>query len=307
MRGKVAFGLGVLAVLVVCAALPANAFAEEPPAPYWAECFKTSVKHTGKYEEKKCVKLSGSGTGNYELRAGIGHGGGFTGKATQEPPELEMQTASGLIEVDCKKSTDSGKYALPNRLLDVVFTYNKCHGSGSLSAQACTSPGASAGTIQLSPLSGELGYRYYEKGSSVVLVGALLGDEADPPGFITHFNCGPELEVRISGQLMANTLANAEATKEFGLSGHPKAKLGELEYNGKRYTPVTNELGWEGELHEIELGERPPHVLVDELCGPYVQRVEGESCTPPLYMGVDYIFKAKGEALRIVKYEGEEE
>ena len=307
MKRGTAVGVCMMLALALCAVLASVALAEEPPpAPYWAECIKTSPKHTGHYEEKKCAKPSASGTGNYELKAGIGHGGGFAGKAKGEEPVLEMQTASGRIEVECNKSTDSGKYGLPNRLVDVVFTYGKCHGYGALSALTCTSPGAPAGTILMPPMSGELGYRQYEKGPYPASVGVLLENEAAPGGVITQFSCGPELEVRISGQLMVNTSAPKEATKALALVDHPRAELGELEYNGKKYTPVTNGLGWWSELREIELAERPPHVLVDELCGAYIQRLEGEPCTPRLYMGAWYIFSAKGEPLRIVKYEGEE-
>lgn len=305
MRGKAAFGACLALVLGLMGAFAASAFAEEPPAPYWAECVKTSPKHTGHYEEKKCAKTSASGTGNYELKAGIGHGGGFTGKTKGgATPWLYMQTASGLIKVECGKSGDTGKYGLPNRVSDVVFTYGKCHGSGALSTQQCTSPGSSPGTIQFSSLAGELGYTFYQ--STTVFVGALLENETHPAGPIAQFSCGSELEVKISGQLVVEVSAFKEATKELGLTdGKPHPRMGEREYSGKKYTPVTNDLGWQSELHEIELGERPPHVLVDELCGPYIQTLEGEPCTPPLYMGVEYIMIAKGEPLRIVKYEGE--
>ncbi len=300
--------VGLLAlVLAVCGLAASSAFAVEPPAPYWAECVKTSPKRTGHYAEGKCAKLSASGTGNYELKAGIGQGGGFAGKINQVTPHLEMQTASGLIVVECKKGTDTGRYGLPNRLFDVVFTYDKCHGAGALSAQKCTSPGASEGTIQLSPLGGEMGYTFIERLAAGI--GLLLENEADPGGLITQFSCGTELDVRISGQQVVDTGGpkQTEATKYLGLSDvEPKPRLGEQEYNGKKYTPLTNLLGWESELREIELGERPPHVLVDELCGAYIQTLEGEACTPPLYMGVGYIFTAKGEPLRIVGSEGEE-
>jgi hypothetical protein len=307
MRGKTAFGMAVILALVFGAVLAPNAFAEEePPAPYWAECFKTSVKHTGKYEEKKCVKPSGSGKGNYELRPGIGAGGGFIGKSVGgEKPWLYMQTASGLIKVECTKGVDAGKYGLPNRVSDVVFSYGKCHGSGPLAAQKCTSPGASTGTIQFSPLSGELGYTFYKKESINVLVGALLESEVDPGGMITAFSCGPELEVKVSGQLIVKPSTLREASKHLTFTDKPSARLGEQEYNGKKYSPETNDLGWEPELHEIELGERPPHVLTDELCGSYIQKLEGEPCTPPLYMAIEQLMLAKGEPLMVVKYEGE--
>ena len=306
MRGKTAFGMVVVMALLFGAVLAPNASAEEePPAAYWAECVKTSVKHTGQYEEKKCKKQSASGTGNYELKPGIGHGGGFTGKAGAESPYMYMQTASGLINLECKKSTDSGKYGLPSRMSDLVFTASKCHGVGALSAQTCTSPGAAAGTIQLSPLGGALGYIEYSKGFRSA-VGFLMESEAAPGGLITRFSCGSELEVRVSGQLIVEPLSPQEANKSLYLTDSPgNTFLAEREYNGKKYAPLTNKIGFQSELNEIKLGERPPHVLIDELCGPYIERLEGETCTPPLYMAVAYIFKDTGEPLEIVNFEEE--
>jgi hypothetical protein len=305
MRRIAGFGVGVMVLIVLFGAFASSAFAEEePPAPYWAECL-TVAKGTGHYE-MKCAHTNPFAQGNYELKAGIGHGGGFTGKASgQEPPHLFMQTASGLVKVECKKGTVTGKYGLPNRMDDVVFTFGKCHGTGTLIKQKCTSPGASAGTIQVSPMGGESGYTYLEAPNASA--GFRLESEAEPEGPITQFSCGSELEVRVAGRLIVEALGgvgNSEASKHLNLFAHPSAMLGELEYSGKKYTPETDELGWWNEVNEIKLGERAPHVLVDELCGPYIQQLEGESCTPPLYMGVDFIFVAKGETLRLVQYEG---
>ena len=94
MTRKAAFGTATAVMLILLGAFVSSAFAEEePPAPLlWSQnALKTSVRAHGAVRRKE-VQVSQQ-NGDRELpnsKAGIGHGGGFTGKATQEPPYLEM-------------------------------------------------------------------------------------------------------------------------------------------------------------------------------------------------------------------------
>jgi hypothetical protein len=171
----------------------------------------------------------------------------------------------------------------------------KCSTDVGGTPKKCTSALRKAGEIKLHALRGELGY----VSSSPVVVGVKLGLESEPGGPIANFDC-EGLEVTVAGEIVGVQATDVNAVSKHSETVFAAGEyLGELEYQGHQFAPLVNLLGFEDELEAIAKQEAPPNVLSATLCGPLIQAVLGEPCTPPTPAGLDQTIVAKGEALMI--------
>ncbi len=301
MRDIRTFGLCIVAVLATSGLLATSASAEGLPAPTWYACAKAVPKNTGNYSNKTCSTLSEPGKGAYELKEGIGKGKAFKGKTKEgTEPTLHIKTWLGDLTVVCEKAKDAGKVAAPNLEKEVSIDYSKCKALGT---KVCTSAGAKSGEIQVTGMRGELGY---VEETPTAVVGMRLENEAHPGELMNEFSC-EDVEGKISGQVIgvqSGDVNSVSASSE--LLDEATERYGEHEYEGKKFKPLVNILGWEPELPEIErcsgqecATEHPAHVLKGEFCGEFVEELLSKKCTPPAYLGLDETVINKGESLEI--------
>jgi len=289
-------GLFLAAMFVTAGAAATGAFAEGPA---WYACAKASPKNTGDYKNKTCSEASEAGKGEYEIEKGVGKAKAFKGKGGATV--LHVKSWLGDDTVECASSKDAGKPAAPNLEKDVTVTYAKCKLFGT---HNCTSAGApKEGEIVVPAMQGELGY--VEEPPSTV-VGLKLESEATPGGPIVEFNC-EILRAKLKGEVIGVAGKDLNVvTKESELLDEATERYGEHEFEGKKFKPLVNILGWADEVAGIEEAQRennessdPAHVLKGEFCGEFIEELLHVECTPEAYAGLDQKIVNKGEALMI--------
>ncbi|HYB24523.1 MAG TPA: hypothetical protein VED41_12045, partial [Solirubrobacteraceae bacterium] len=167
----------------------------------------------------------------------------------------------------------------------------------------CSSSEAAAGEIKVPAMRGELGY--VEEPPSTV-VGLRLESEATPDGVISEFSC-EIVHATLKGQVIGVVSKDVNTfSKESELLDEATERYGEHEFDGKKFKPLVNILGWAGEVAGIEEAQKenneeadPAHVLKGEFCGALVEELLGVECTPPAYAGLDQTVVNKGETLEI--------
>jgi hypothetical protein len=294
-------------VLVPClvAAVALLALASTASAagtPTWFECAKAEPKNTGSFINKTCSEPSEPGKGKYVLKEGLGKNKGFKGKSGQAI--LHVKTWLGDKTVECLKSKTVGKEALPNLEKEVTVSFGKCVALGT---KKCTSAGAKTGEVKMSGLKGELGYLSEEP----VSVGLKLESEANPgpEGELVNFEC-EGLTVTVAGGVIGVVKKDVNAVdKESQVEYVPTESIGEHEYEGKKYKPLVNLLGWGSEAAEIEKeieedlkGEKAKIVrpiVKTTICGPFIESLLGVKCTPEAYAGLQAVNAIKGDTLMI--------
>lgn len=302
-------GLCVVAVFAMACALASSASAALP-TPYWAACAKTSPKDTGKYKNKTCTESEPSGKGAYELKESIGKGKAFKGGTAKAKKgekliviHLKNPKTGDLAKVECTSAKDTGKPELPNFEKEVSITYSSCEAIGKI----CKSVGAKkAGEIKITGLKGELGY--VEEAPEVV-VGLKLENEKEPGKLLSEFDCGEPGEVvaKVTGEVIGVQSKDVNAvSKESGLLDAATERYGEHEFEGTKFKPLVNILGWAEELAGIEEAQMkneeetdPAHVLRGEFCGTYVESLLKKECIESVYLGLDQTITNKGEDLMV--------
>jgi hypothetical protein len=293
-------GLCLVALLAVACLASTSAFGLSTPT--WYQCVKASPKNTGNYKNKTCSEASEAGKGAYALKEGIGKGHEFKGKGGEAV--LHVKTWLGDDKVICKDSKTSGKFEVPNLERDVSVSYSKC---AALETRVCASAGAKKGEIKISGLRGELGYVE----ESPVSVGLKLESEAHPgpSGELAKFTC-ENLEATILGGVIGVVGKDVDViNKESETVDLATERIGEHEYEGFKYKPTVNIVGWaaeqeaiaaevkEDEEGKIEKINRP--ILKAVICGPFIEELLNKKCTPEAYSGLDTTTINKGEALMI--------
>ncbi len=301
--------LGLVAALALLA-LASTASAAGTPT--WFECAKTAKnlekKYTGKYTDKLCsveaseAELAEGKHNKYELAEGLGKAKVTKGKGG--PAVLHVKTWLGDDTVECGKSKSEGKPELPNREKEVTISFSKCV---ALSVHTCTSTGAKKGEIKISGLKGELGYLEEEP----TKVGLKLESEAHPgpEGEIVHFECETLNATIIGGVIGEVTKDINVVSKESDLTFVATESIGEHEFEGHKYKPLVNPLGWfsekaeyEAEVEEDLKGEKEKIVrpiIKTLVCGEFIEQLLKVECTPEAYAGLDQTVAQKGEALMI--------
>ncbi len=293
MRRLQIVGLCAVVALALCAALATSATAAPPT---WFECAKAAKvgrKPTGDYNDKLCTSPNSEGTGKYVLREGVGRV--KTSKGKSEDVVLNVQTYLGDSTVECGKGLVRVTPKLPNLVVSVELLLKKCVTHVGGGTKRCSSALRKRGEIKLHALSGELGYI----SESPVIVGMKLGLESEPGGVIANFDC-EGLEVTVAGEIIGVQQKDVNAvSKESETVFAAGEYLGELEFEGHKFAPLVNLLGFEDELEAISKLEAPPNVLGATICGPFIEAVLGKPCTPETYAGQDQTVVSKGEALMI--------
>ncbi len=283
-------GLGLAVSAALLLAVTASASASVPT---WFECAKAAKvgkDFTGDYNDKLCTSPNTEGKGKYVLREGVG--GDKRNKGKSGITVLHVQTWLGDATVECAKSKDSGVAKLPNLESDVEVTLVKCVGPG---GKKCTSAGQKLGFIRLHAMSGEFGYIK----ESPTVVGLRLELESSPGGAIASFDC-EDLEVTVSGALIGVQQKDVNAiSKESETVFAAGEYLGEVEYEGHKFAPLVNAVGFEDELEAIAKMEAPPHVLRALNCGAYIESLLHVPCAPEALAGQDQATVSKGEALML--------
>jgi hypothetical protein len=286
-------GLCALVALGLGAAVASGAAAAPPT---WFECAKApkvGKAYTGDYNDKLCTSPNAEGSGEYLLREGVGHV--KTSKGKSGPTVLNVQTWLGDSTVECAKSKDRLTPKLPNLVVSVEVLLKKCVTHVGGGTKFCTSALRKKGEVRLHSLSGELGYI----SESAPVVGVKLGLESDPGGEIASFDC-EGLEVTVAGELIGVQQKDVNAVnKESETVFTAGEYLGEIEYEGHKFSPLVNPLGFEGELEAIGKLEAPPNVLATVICGTFIEAVLGKPCTPDTYAGQNQTIVSKGEPLMI--------
>ncbi|HTU78730.1 MAG TPA: hypothetical protein VMF09_08230 [Solirubrobacteraceae bacterium] len=287
--------LCAVAALACSAALAASASATEVPT--WFECAKApkiDMKYTGDYNNKLCRSFNARGRGKFVLREGVGRDRRYKGKSG--PAVFNVQTWLGDATVTCAKSQDSITPKLPNEVISVEVVFKECETGGSLPAKKCSSALQMPGEIRLHAMRGTVGYI----SESPLTVGIKLGLESEPGGTVAEFAC-EGLEVTVAGELVAVQEKDINAVSREPETVFTAAEyLGEVEYEGHRFSPLVNWLGFEDELEAIDKGEAQPNVLTAKLCGAIIQVAIGTWCTPePVPAGENLTIASTGQRLMI--------
>ncbi len=286
-------GLCVVATLGLGAAVATGASASPPT---WYECAKApkvGKVHTGNYNDKLCTSFNAEGTGKFVLREGVGRI--RTSKGKGGPTVLNVQTWLGDSTVECAKSKDRTTPELPNLVVSVEVLLTKCVTHVGGGTKYCASALRKKGEIKLHALAGELGYI----SESTPVVGMKLWLESEPGGAIANFEC-EGLEVTIAGEIIGVQQKDVDAVSTESETVFATGEyLGEVEYEGHKFAPLVNLLGFEDELEAIGRLEAPPTVLSTTICGAFIEAVLGKPCTPETYAGQDQTIVSKGEPLMI--------
>jgi hypothetical protein len=297
-----------LAMVAVFATVGVLATAASATTPTWFECAKTEPKDTGKYNDKACSQKNEEGKGKYELKEGLGKGKKIKSKAGAS--ELIVKVPEGEFPIKCGGAKGEATPALPNLEKEVSISFKKCVFLG----QKCTTAGAKTGEIAGKGLVGELGYVKAEEGGAgpAPAVGVKIKNalgEAEP---ISTFECGTGF---VKGKLFGAVIGVQESdinavAKETTLNfvGKPPVaeQYGEHEFEGKKYKPVVNIVGFAEEAEEIKAcaglmcaEEHPAHVIRGEFCGTEIESLVSKECTPLTYSALDSKITNKGESLMI--------
>lgn len=294
----------MLCLVAAFAALALASTASAAGSPTWFACIKAEPKNTGTYNDKLCTEKNEGGTGKYVLVESLGKNPAKEVKGKGGPAVLHVKTWLGDNTVECQKSKSVGKLELPNRMKEVSITFGKCV---ALKVHACKSPGAKNGEVKITGLKGELGYLEEEP----TKVGLKLESEAHPgpEGELASFECETVLPTIVGGVIGEVTGNINKVSKEFGLNYVATESIGEHEFEGKKYTPLVNPLGWFSEKAEYEKeteedlkGEKAKIVrpiIKAIVCGEFIEQVLKVECTPEAYAGLDQSVALKGESLMI--------
>jgi alpha-tubulin suppressor-like RCC1 family protein len=164
---------------------PADHYRYEPEtALELGRCLKVA-KGTGQYGTSKCSEPEAGG--EWEWTPGVTNTGFKiqTGKKNKEA--ITLEDAKGKI-VECKGATaGGGQYSGPVSATDVTIAFTGCATGSSKKAPKCTSPGAQAGELVTTELTGEIGFEQKELNNAALEL--VPTDEGQP--FLT-FNCGTE-------------------------------------------------------------------------------------------------------------------
>jgi hypothetical protein len=287
-------GLCLAAAIGCSAAVAAGASAASVPT--WWECAKAAKdgkKFTGDYNDKLCTSPNAEGDGKYVLREGAGHVKSIKGKSATTV--LNVQTWLGDSTVECAKGQYRGAPEPPNQEVGVEVLLKKCSTDAAGPAKKCSSVGRKPGEVKLHALRGELGYI----SESPVVVGVKLWLESEPGGPIANFDC-EGLEITVAGFIVGTQEKDVNVvTKEAETVFSTGEYLGEVEYEGHRFSPLVNLLGFADELEAIARLEAPPSVLTTTICGAFIEGVLGKPCTPQTFAGLDQTMVSKGETLMI--------
>lgn len=323
MKRRAIVGTCLVVSCGVIGVLASSASALQPPV--WAVCVKVpkvNKSYHGHYDDKNCAEMpEGGDNGKYELEAGVGKAKAFKGKVG--PTRLDVQTPFGDNAVTCSSGKSEGKPATPNRMQGLTITFKRCELTllSSKTEDPCFSTGLKEGEIKITGMGGELGYiEEFVEESPYPRIGLRLEHEAEPGGVIVEFKCNykvtaehPKHEAVVeSGQVTQQVIGEvkgpliAEVSKESELVFEGKEQYGEQEFDGEKYKPIVNFVGWVDEVEGIDEAAAkneeetdPAHVLKGEFCGPFVEGALHEDCTPPAYAGLTSTTKNKGEALWI--------
>jgi hypothetical protein len=176
---------------------------------------RTGKLFKGGFLEKSCMTgasaeevENGGATNRYEWTSAAGH------KNSAKGPTVHLRMPDSIIDgggepaVTCKSSTAQGEWTGKTTGVDTIL-FKRC--TLSVSGQACTSEGLSAGEIETSPLDVTLvtypETRMQESGRGPYSVGPEEGDAwleyAAAPGhpYYMEYACGPEVIVRTVGTL----------------------------------------------------------------------------------------------------------
>jgi hypothetical protein len=291
------------------------------PAPVWAVCSKApkvNKKVTGKWKNKTCTEEETKGEGSYERTPGIGKGKAFKGKTGVTRLDVQSPFGDDAVECTSTKGKAGGKPAAPNKEIEAFVELKGCELTlfNNKTGDPCFTTGLKEGEMKVTGMAGELGYI---EESPEVKVGLRFENEAKPGGVIVEFNCAYKVEPahpnheliikngKVFGQMIGEEkgfLAGANKESELVLEG--KEQYGTHEFEGKKYKPIVNFVGWAEEVPGIIAAEEaneeetdPAHVLKGEFCGAFVEGVLKKECTPPAYAGLTGTTKNKGEALLI--------
>ncbi len=286
-------GLCLVVALGLSAAVATGASAAPPT---WYECAKApkvGKVYTGDYNDKLCTSFNAEGTGKFVLREGVGYV--KTSKGKSGPAVLNVQTWLGDSTVECAKSKDRMTPKLPNLVDSVEVLLTKCVTHVGGGTKSCTSALKKKGEVKLHALSGELGYI----SESAPVVGVKLWLESEPGAAIASFDC-EGLEVTVAGEIIGLQEKDVDTISRVSETVFTTGEyLGEVEYEGHKFAPLVNLLGFEGELEAIGKLEAPPNVLAATICGVFIEAVLGKPCTPETYAGQDQTIVSKGELLMI--------
>jgi hypothetical protein len=294
----------MLSLVASFALLALASTASAAGSPTWFACLKAEPKNTGTYNDKACTAKNETGTGKYVLAESLGKNPTKEVKGKGGLAVLHVKTWLGDNTVECQKSKSAGKLELPNRMKEVSISFSKCV---ALTVHKCTSPGAKSGEIKISGLKGELGYLEEEP----TKVGLKLESEAHPgpEGELAFFEC-ESLNAKIVGGVIGEVTGDInKVSKESALNYVATESIGEHEFEGKKYKPLVNPLGWFSEKAEYEKeteedlkGEKAKIVrpiIKAIVCGEFIENLLHVECTPEAYAGLDQSVALKGESLMI--------
>jgi YVTN family beta-propeller protein len=170
-----------------------------PAAAEYGTCGKTSKvdkRYTSKYEDKNCTTANAKSEGEYEWVPTPEHS---QIKTTDKTKTATLK--SGHVSVVCKKSTSEGEITGPTTDTETV-TYTDCAAAG----KACTSAGASAGSIKTSLLDTSLVAEHGEVWTRY---------ESSSPPYLDQFECaGIKYGVKGSVAAVDGCNVNVMATKD---------------------------------------------------------------------------------------------
>lgn len=323
MRRSTILGVCLVAACGVIGMIASSASAALP-APVWAVCgkaAKVNKKETGKYNNKTCTEKNEAGEGKYEIVEGVGKAKPFKGKIGATRLDVQSPFGDDAVECTSTKGKGGGKPVAPNKEEEVFVELKGCELTlfGSHTEDPCFTTGLKEGEMKITHMEGELGYIEESPGVKVGL--RLEHEPSEPPlgGVIFEFNCNYVVSVehpnhepiveggKIKQQMIGEVLGlQAGASKESELVYVGKEQYGTHEFDGKKYSPIVNFVGWASEQAGITEAEEkneeekdPAHVLKGTFCGPVAENLLHEHCTPEAYAGLTGTTKNKGEALLI--------
>jgi hypothetical protein len=218
MRHVKIIGLCLFAGVVVAAIGSASASAALPEIYQCGAAAKVAGKYTGHYVGKHCgesekatkAEEEEGKTNKYEFEPfNVGSKTEKTGKEGKVT-KFKAKGAKGIganLEIAgvggtyCTKTSAEGEFTGPKSAGKVVATFTGCE----LLHKKCQNAGAKAGEIKTFPLKAELGYI----NTAEHLVGAVFSAESGE--YLAHFECGEEIELRVSGSVIGEVEMGAKS------------------------------------------------------------------------------------------------
>jgi hypothetical protein len=122
-------------------------------------------------------------------------------------------------------------------------------------------------------------------------VGAKFENATTPGGVLAEFKCGSELEGTMSGELITR-IGGGEGLLQIDPETEHWKWIG-----GRFEAFLLDNFAWHSELKAMAEGEQQPQVISVELCGKFVEVVEGSKCAPPTYAALEEFLEYKGPKL----------